>query len=96
MNTQTSSVQTMNAVQSKVAEIMGYMKSAGPHPVEEYGWQMTFQFGAVSASVAWTPNTKGIEVFAWKNGAGLWPKAKDFLTGEEVRSILTELMETNR
>lgn len=65
---------------------------AGKHPAYE-GWQIAFQFGAVQVSVIWTPTSRGVEVYAWKDGEGLWENAFCHMNKIEVRKLLIELME---
>lgn len=75
-----------------VIKVLGHRIYQGIHPVENEGWQIAFEFGEVKASVACTPTTDGIEVYAWKGGEGLWAKARTSLTGPEVLELLIELM----
>jgi hypothetical protein len=71
--------------------ILKWCVAAGRHPNEDDGWYMLFQFpNGLTATVAWTLNTNGIEVGV-RNGEWLVDVFDD-LSGDEIRAALVEVM----
>ena len=70
-------------------ELMERLVYAGPHPAYEVGEQMVFRFEGTMVSIAWTPYTQGIEMFAW----GLFYRPIRNLTPEVAARVLRKIME---
>jgi hypothetical protein len=71
-------------------QILGWCVDAGAHPNED-GWFMLFRFpNGLTATVAWTLQTDGIEVGV-RNGDWLVDVIPN-LSGDEIRAALEEVM----
>jgi hypothetical protein len=71
-----------------LADFRRFMVYAGPHPWEDAGWQIAFDFGKVQVSVACTPDTQGVELMAW----GLFVKPLKHVTPVILVNVLKRLM----
>jgi hypothetical protein len=72
-------------------KILSWCVAAGAHPNEDEGWFMLFKFpNGLTATVAWTLQTDGIEVGV-RNGDWLVDVIPN-LSGDEIRAALEEVM----
>jgi hypothetical protein len=72
-------------------QILGWCVDAGAHPNEDEGWFMLFKFpNGLTATVAWTLQTDGIEVGV-RSGDWLVDVIPN-LSGDEIRAALEEVM----
>jgi hypothetical protein len=71
--------------------LLGWCVEMGAHPNEDEGWFMLFKFpNGLTATVAWTLQTDGIEVGV-RNGEWLVDVIPN-LSGDEIRAALEEVM----
>jgi hypothetical protein len=71
--------------------LLKWCVAAGRHPNEDEGWFMLFKFpNGLTATVAWTLQTDGIEVGV-RSGEWLVDVIPN-LSGDEIRAALEEVM----
>jgi hypothetical protein len=72
-------------------ELRSRLVYVGWHPAY-YGWQMVFDFGWTRVSIALTPFTQGVEMFAW----GLFYRPIRNLTPEVAARVLRKILERSK